>query len=115
TKNRRKVFNKEMLHCLHLILEESLIKWDCKLVDFSGEENHIHCLFQYYPDLELSKLINTLKTISSRRLRQEFSEHLDKIYSTNVVWSGSYLIASCGGMTISTLKKYVDSQNSPEE
>jgi len=26
-------------------------------------EDHIHCLFQYHPDLELSKLINNLKSV----------------------------------------------------
>ncbi|MFB2644801.1 transposase [Raphidiopsis sp. BLCC-F218] len=57
---------------------------------WSSTGDHIHCLFQYNPDLELSKLINNLQSVSSRKLRQEFSEHLAKIY-----WNGSYFLASC--------------------
>ncbi|MDB9307814.1 transposase, partial [Aphanizomenon sp. CS-733/32] len=47
-----------------------------------------------------------------RKLRQEFSEHLAKIYWKDVFWNGSYFVASCGGVTISTLRKYIENQNS---
>lgn len=114
TKYRRKAFTGEMLERLHLIFEELLLKWNCKLVEFSGEEDHIHCLFQYHPDLELSKLVNNLKSVSSRKLRQEFSEYLSEIYWKDVFWSGSYFVASCGGVTISTLRKYIEGQQKPE-
>nr|WP_242039676.1 transposase [Anabaena sphaerica] len=60
-------------------------------------------------------MINNLKSVSSRKLRQEFSEQLAKIYWKDVFWNGSYFVASCGGVTISTLRKYIENQNSPEE
>ena len=113
TKYRRKAFTGEMLERLHVIIEELLFKWDCKLIEFSGEKDHIHCLFQYHPDLELSKLVNNLKSVSSRKLRQEFSEYLSEIYWKDVFWSGSYFVASCGGVTISTLRKYIEGQQKP--
>jgi putative transposase len=50
TKYRRKVFDNAMLTRLHDIFNELLNKWDCKLVDFNGEEDHIHLLIQYHPD-----------------------------------------------------------------
>ncbi|RDH50531.1 IS200/IS605 family transposase, partial [Mastigocladus laminosus WC112] len=28
--------------------------------------------------------------------------------------NGSYFIASCGGVTVSTLRKYIENQNTPE-
>jgi len=99
-----------MLSRLHEILEELLGKWDCKLIEFNGEEDHVHLLFQYFPDLELSKLVNNVKSVTSRKLRQEFAEHLDKIYWKDVLWSGSYFVASCGGVTVSTLRKYIENQ-----
>ncbi|MGK7929521.1 MAG: IS200/IS605 family transposase [Spirulina sp.] len=114
TKYRRNVFTGEMLHRLHEILESLLIKWECKLVEFNGEENHIHLLFQYHPNILLSKLVNNIKTVTSRKLRQEFSEQVNKFYWKDVLWNGSYFVASCGGVTISTLKKYIENQNSPQ-
>ncbi len=115
TKYRRKVFNAAMIKRLHELFEELLDKWECKIVEFNGEEDHVHLLFQYHPDLQLSKLVNSLKSVSSRKLRQEFLEELEKVYyKKKVVWNSSYFIASCGGVTISTLKKYIENQNTPE-
>ncbi|MHC5721592.1 MAG: IS200/IS605 family transposase, partial [Nostoc sp.] len=74
TKYRRKVFTPLMLRRLNIVMEELLEKWDCKLIEFNGQEDHVHLLFQYHPDIELSKLVNNLKSVSSRKLRQEFTE-----------------------------------------
>ena len=49
-KYRRKALTDDMLNRLHIILEELLIKWDCKLIEFNGESDHVHLLFQYHPD-----------------------------------------------------------------
>ena len=65
--------------------------------------------------IKRSKLVNSLKSVSSTKLRQEFLEELEKVYyKKKVVWNSSYFIASCGGVTISTLKKYIENQNTPE-
>ncbi|MBW4678207.1 MAG: IS200/IS605 family transposase [Desmonostoc geniculatum HA4340-LM1] len=114
TKYRRKAITGEMLQRLHVILEDLLIKWDCKLVEFNGESDHVHVLFQYHPDLQLSTLVGNIKSTTSRRLRQEFTEHLSHFYTKDVFWNGSYFVASCGGVTISTLKQYIESQDRPE-
>lgn len=84
------------------------------MIEFNGEEDHIHLLFQYYPQMELPKFISNLKSISSRRIRNEFSERVDKFYWKAVFWNESYFIASCGGVTVSVLKKYIEKQDSPE-
>jgi putative transposase len=114
TKYKRKAFTSEMLERLHVFLEELLAKWDCKLIEFNGEEDHVHVLFQYHPDLQLSTLVGNIKSTTSRRLRQEFSTHLSRFYTKDVFWNGSYFVASCGGVTITTLKQYIKSQDAPE-
>lgn len=38
TKYRREVFTGEMLKRLHKVFLDLLFKWDCKLVEFNGEE-----------------------------------------------------------------------------
>lgn len=114
TKYRRKAFTLEMLKRLEDILVDLLEKWDCKLVEFNGEEDHLHLLFQYHPDLQLSKLVNNVKSVTSRKLRQEYAEHLEKFFWKDVFWNGSYFVASCGGVTISKLKEYIENQSSPE-
>jgi putative transposase len=115
TKYRRKAFTGKMLERLHVILEELLIKWDCKLVEFKGESDHVHLLFQYHPDLELSKLVNNRKvSVQIENYANNFRNTCLLIYWKDVFWNGSYFIASCGGVTITTLRQYIENQQSPE-
>jgi len=37
---------------------------DCEVIEFNREEDHIHILFDAPPQIQLSKLINSFKTVS---------------------------------------------------
>jgi putative transposase len=50
--------------------------FEAELKQFNGEQDHAHLLVHYPPKVQLSKLINSLKGVSSRRLRQEYSTHV---------------------------------------
>jgi putative transposase len=114
TKYRRKVLTAAMIDRLYQVFESLLDKWECKIIEFNGESDHVHLLFQDHPEIQLSKLVNSLKSVSSRRLRQEFLPELEKTYyKKKVVWNSSYFLASCGGVTISTLRKYIENQDKP--
>lgn len=114
TKYRRKVFTGEMLNRLYKVFFDLLIKWDCKIIEFNGEADHIHLLFQYHPNVALSNLVNNLKSVSSRKLRQEFEERVNQFYRKDVLWNSSYFVASCGGVTIATLRRYIENQTTPK-
>ena len=113
TKYRRKVLTGAMISRLKDVVIDLCGKWDCKVIEFNGEDNHIHLLFQYYPQMELPKFVGNIKSVTSRRLRQEFPEEINKIYWKKVLWNESYFIASCGGVSISVFKKYIENQNTP--
>lgn len=85
------------------------------LIEFNGEADHVHLLIDLHPDNNISALIGSLKSASSRVLRQEFAEHLEQHYwSKPVLWSGAYYIASCGGAPIEKIKEYIQSQETPD-
>jgi putative transposase len=115
TKYRKKVINQAMLSRLNEIFESTVQKWRCELVEFNGEPDHVHLLINFPPDVEVSKLVNNLKTVSSRLIRKDFSAQLGQVYSKPVFWSGAYFVASCGGVTIEQLKSYVEQQLSPDD
>jgi putative transposase len=99
------------------IMKELLTKWECELIEFGGESDHIHILFETHPSVDLSKLVNNIKTVTSRRLRSEFSEHLSKFYWGNKpqFWSGSYAIISVGAQApLEKLIEYLQNQEKPE-
>lgn len=98
------------------IFTETLLKWRSELLEFNGESDHVHLLVDYRPDVEMSKLIANLKTVSSRLIRQEYPDLSQKyFYGKPYFWTGAYFVASCGGVTVEQLKKYVESQSSPSK
>lgn len=111
TKYRQKAISEKVLVRLREIFTDTLIKWECNLIEFNGESDHVHLLIDYKPDISLSKLIANLKTVSSRLIRRDFPELASKyFYNKPYFWTGAYFVASCGGVTVSQLKQYVENQ-----
>ena len=114
TKYRKKAINKERLERLNIIFKETLEKWDCQLLDFNSESDHCHLIIEFKPDVQLSKLIANLKTVSSRLIRKEYPELAQQyFYGKPYFWTGAYFVASCGGVSVEQLKAYVDNQSTP--
>ena len=114
TKYRRKTLTPEMLNYLKLALTEILTDWRCELVEFGGEPDHVHLLAAIHPALNISVLINNLKTASSRRTRNRFSEHLAKFYWKPLFWHRAYYVSSVGGATLEKVRAYVEAQGTSE-
>jgi putative transposase len=67
-------------------------------------------LVGYPPKVALSRLINSLKGVSARRLRAaNFPEVRNKLWGEHF-WSPSYCAVSCGGAPLETVKRYVQKQ-----
>lgn len=65
TQYRRNVLTGEMLNRLGEIVGDLCQKWNCKMIEFNGEANHVYLLFQYLLQMELPKFINNLKSVTS--------------------------------------------------
>jgi len=113
TKYRHKVIDKDINQRLKEIAYNIFEnKWSCKILEIETELDHIHIAFEANPQTQLSKLVNNFKTVSSRLIRKEFKEHLQKYYrENNYFWSPSYCILSVGGATIEIIKQYIQEQN----
>ena len=114
TKYRRKTLSPEVLAYLKEAFSDCLAAWNCKLVEFGGEPDHVHLLIDIHPALDISVLINNLKTASARRTRNRFVEHLASFYSKPVFWHRAYFVGSVGGATLETVRAYVDAQGTEE-
>lgn len=112
TKYRQSVFNKKMLTFIRAIFHDICLQFEAKLIEFDGEENHVHLLVHYPPKVPVSKLVNALKGVSSRRLRTAFKQ-IRKYYWKGALWSPSYFAGSCGGAPITVIRKYIEQQQSP--
>jgi putative transposase len=84
-----------------------------ELAEFNGETDHVHLLVNFPPTVAISRLVNSLKGVSSRRLRQEFPDLRQHYWRASRLWSGSYFAGSAGGAPISVLRQYIEQQNRP--
>ncbi|MEU9847215.1 IS200/IS605 family transposase, partial [Streptomyces sp. NPDC047985] len=87
--------------------------FEAELVEFNGEANHVHLRVNFPPKVAVSRLVNSLKGVSSRRLRQELPDLARHYWRTQRLWSGSYFARSVGGAPLSTVKQYIEQQNRP--
>ncbi|MGB3511797.1 MAG: IS200/IS605 family transposase [Microcoleaceae cyanobacterium] len=103
---RGKVLTDDILSVVESRVFKTLEKNNCELIEFNGESDHLHLLFQDLPQYQLSKLVNFIKTATSRVLSNTFSDiwaafgrKLKKVdWAKKVLWISSYYISSCGGV-----------------
>ena len=113
TKYRRGALTKSMLERLRQVFMEVCEDFGVMLVEMDGEDDHVHLLVEFPPTVQLSRLVNSLKGVSSRRLRQEYASHIKRHLWGGHFWSRSYFVGTCGGAPLSVLADYVNSQKTP--
>ncbi len=106
TKYRKKVFKQAHLDFMEQVFYDVCKKFETNLIEFNGESDHVHLLLDYSPKFTISDIVHSLKGVSSRYLRLKFY-CLNSKYWKNILWSPSYFACSCGGASISKLKKYI--------
>lgn len=111
TKFRRDVLSEPAIRDLTATFARICKDFEATLVECSGEDDHVHLLVEYPPKLTLSRLVNSLKGVSSRLLREDRPEIAGR-YFKGVLWSPSYFAASCGGAPISIIRQYIEQQRS---
>lgn len=114
TKYRYGVFNQEILVDLKNIFSSVCDDFSAELIEFDGEDDHVHLLVCYPPKIAVSTLVNSLKGVSSRLIRQKNYPSLQKKLWGNALWSPSYFASSCGGAPISILREYIQNQRTPK-
>ena len=112
TKYRHKTLSPEILDYLKTGFAEVLDAWRCQLLEFGGEADHVHLLVDIHPALNISVLINNLKTASARKTRNRFAEHLATFYRKPLFWHRAYYVGSVGNTTLDVIKAYVNAQGS---
>jgi putative transposase len=110
TKYRRRCITPEVAAYLEAQYKRLLETWGCVLLECNGEPDHIHLLISANPKVQPSKMVNSLKTATSRLVRKEFADHLGQFYWKPVFYSRSYCLVSCGGAPLEIVRQYLDQQ-----
>ena len=113
TKYRRKALTSDILDDAEEWLAAVCKAWGGQLSEFNGETDHVHLLVELPPTAELSRFVNNAKTVSSRRIRAKYANHVRRFFHKPVLWSRSYCVISCGGAPLEIVKQYISQQNRP--
>jgi len=73
-------------------------------------KDHIHLLIDFAPDVAVSTLVNTMKTVTSREIRKRYAAEIKPFYWKPVFWKRGYCAVSGGGASLDTIKSYIQSQ-----
>ncbi|MFD4968867.1 IS200/IS605 family transposase [Streptomyces sp. NPDC058424] len=113
TKYRRGVLDDTMLSVCEDTMRKVCEDFGAELKDFNGEDDHVHLLVHYPPKVAVSKLVNSLKGVSARILRRDFTGRVNQAIMHGHFWSPSYFAASCGGAPLSIIRQYIEQQKRP--
>jgi len=113
TKYRRGVLDADMLRCCEDAMRKVCGDFGADLREFNGEDDHVHLLVEYPPKVAVTGLVNSLKGVSARRLRSEFTGRVNRYVMNGHFWSPSYFAASCGGAPLSIIRQYIEQQKAP--
>ncbi len=100
TKYRRGVLQAEYLDALEKVFRKVCGDFEAELRELNGEDSYVHLL------------VNSLKGVSSRLMRRDFTE-LEWRFWRGHLWSASSFAGSVGGAPLSVLKQYVEQQQRP--
>ena len=73
TKYRKSVLTNEHIISLKTLFSNVCDDFESELIECNGEEDHVHLLINYPPKVSVAKLVNSLKGVSSRKLKQKYS------------------------------------------
>lgn len=111
TKYRKKVFtNDNIVERTKEIMRNIVKDFDAEIINQECGEDHIHLMISTKPTTDLTKMVNLLKTTSSRCLRKEYGQELSDVLYGDSFWSDSYYIATAGNVSVDTIYKYIENQ-----
>ena len=110
-KYRRKVIDSEIMefmknHTRYLIED----RFNGKMLEFNGEKDHIHILFELPPSAAPSVIVCSLKTQLSKEVRKRYMEQIQGKLWKDSFWSDSYFLSTTGGASLETLEEYIKQQ-----
>lgn len=111
---KKALVNPEIVDFLKQQIHKISNTFSVDVLNIEADKNHFHLLFKGTPKLELTKYINTIKTLTSREIQRNYPE-VKKLLWKGKFWSPSYFLATTGQVTLDVLKRYIEEQGKHEK
>jgi putative transposase len=97
----------ECLHALRGIFASVCADLGAELVGMDRKDDHVYLLVAYPPQVPVARLVNSLRGVSARRLRQRYRVRSHREH----LWSPSYFAApATSGAPLEILNQYIRQQ-----
>lgn len=113
TAYRRDCLSDTMIERFRETAANVLVKNKCMLLECKGEGNHIYLLLDIHPDNNISTLLGSIKSATSRILRKEFEQELRPHFKNwnKGLWGDQLYIRSAGGAPLKVLEEYIQAHS----
>jgi putative transposase len=114
-KYRKTIFSTEVEQELKLICLEIQTKYEIYFLEIGTDNNHVHFLIQSVPQLSVTQIVTTIKSITAKQLFLRLP-HVRKILWGANFWSSGFFsntVSKFGGEK--TIANYVKSQGKTKE
>ena len=113
TKYRKPVLSGEVGEGLRDIIRRICEEQEVHILAGNVRLDHVHLLVSIPPKLSVSKLMQRLKGVSSRRLLQS-NKKLQKAFWGKHLWARGYFAVSSGNVTDEVIAEYIKNQDEIE-
>ena len=109
TKYRKRILSPEIGRRVRDIVRLICTSLDVDIIKGNIRRDHVHLLVSVPPSLSVSKLVQRIQGVTSRKLLQE-NRGLNKAYWGRHLWSRGYFVASIGDVTDEVIARYIENQ-----
>ena len=112
TKYRRSFLIGDLAVQLKRILANIAYEYGFKIIVHEVMPDHVHMLIEARPTDTPMRIVQILKSISSRKIREEFLDIIQQhIWKEGTFWAAGYYIASVAdGITTEIVQEYIRNQ-----
>ena len=109
TKYRKPVLGGEVSKRVRELIQEICKSMDVEIVKGHISRDHVHLFVSVPPHISVSKLVQSLKGKTSRKLMSEY-KRLSRVFWGCHIWARGYFVVSSGKVTEDVIKKYIEEQ-----
>jgi putative transposase len=112
TKYRRSFLVGALATRLSQIINEIACEYGFHIIAHEIMPDHVHLLFEAPPKHAPARVVQIFKSISSRKMRQEFLDVITKhVWKDGTLWARGYYIGSVAdGVTTEVIQEYINNQ-----
>ena len=109
TKYRKPILDKGIGERARDLIREICTTNDVEIIKGHVAKDHVHIFVSVPPHLSVSKLVQSIKGKTSRKLLMEY-KNLSSVYWGRHMWARGYFAASSGNITDEVIMEYISLQ-----